>query len=50
MAHSYISVSREDHQEQGAGDLVDGGGGEVYLTHGASKGPPMKVFMYLFCL
>ena len=30
---------REDHQEERAGDLVDGGGGEVHLAQGGSEGP-----------
>ena len=39
MTDSHISVSREYHEEERAGDLVDGGGGEVDLAHGHAKGP-----------
>ena len=39
MADSDVAVSREHHQEQGAGDLVDGGGGEIDLAHGGAEGP-----------
>ena len=39
MADRDVSVRGEDHEEEGAGDLVDGGGGEVDLAHGGAKGP-----------
>ena len=39
MADGDVSVSGEDHEKEGAGDLVDGGGGEVDLAHGGAKGP-----------
>ena len=39
MTHGHIPVSGQHHQEQGARDLVDGGGREVDLAHGHSEGP-----------
>ena len=39
MADGDVSVRGEHHEEEGAGDLVDGGGGEVDLAHGGAKGP-----------
>ena len=39
MADCDVSVRGEDHEEEAAGDLVDGGGGEVDLAHGGAKGP-----------
>ena len=39
MADCDVSVRREDHEEETAGDLVDGGGGEVDLAHGGAEGP-----------
>ena len=39
MADRDVSVSGEHHEKEGAGDLVDGGGGEVDLAHGGAKGP-----------
>lgn len=39
MADRHVPVSREDHQEEGAGDLVDGGGDEVYLAEAVPEGP-----------
>ena len=39
MADCNVSVRGEDHEEETAGDLVDGGGGEVDLAHGGAEGP-----------
>ena len=39
MTHGHVPVSGQDHQEERAGDLVDGGGGEVDLAHGHAEGP-----------
>ena len=39
MADGDVSVRGEHHEEEGAGDLVDGGGGEVDLAHGGAEGP-----------
>ena len=39
MADGDVSVRGEHHEKEGAGDLVDGGGGEVDLAHGGAKGP-----------
>ena len=39
MTDGDIAVRGENHQEQGAGDLVDGGGDQVQGAHGAAKRP-----------
>ena len=39
VADGDVSVGGEHHEEEGAGDLVDGGGGEVDLAHGGAKRP-----------
>ena len=39
MADSDVSVGGEDHEEEGAGDLVDRGGGEVDLAHRRPERP-----------
>ena len=39
MTDCNVSVRGEDHEEETAGDLVDGGGGEVDLAHGGAEGP-----------
>ena len=39
MADGDVAIRGEDHEEEGAGDLVDGGGGEVDLTHDGAEGP-----------
>ena len=39
MTDGHVSVCREDHEEERAGDLIDGGGGEVDLAHGHAEGP-----------
>ena len=39
MADGHVAIRRQNHQEEGAGDLVDGSGGEVDLAHGRAEGP-----------
>ena len=39
MADGDVAIRGEDHEEEGAGDLVDGGGGEVDLAHDGAEGP-----------
>ena len=39
MTHGHVPVSGQYHQEERAGDLVDGGGGEVDLAHRHPEGP-----------
>ena len=39
VADSDISISRENHEEEGAGDLVDRSCGVVDLAHGRAKWP-----------
>ena len=39
MADGHVAVRRQHHQEEGAGDLVDRGGGEVDLAHRRPERP-----------
>ena len=39
MADGHVAVRRQHHQEEGAGDLIDGGGDEVDLAEAVPEGP-----------
>ena len=39
MTDGHVAVRGENHQEEGAGDLVDGGGDEVDLAEAVPEGP-----------
>ena len=39
MADGDVAVGRHDGEEDGAGELVDGGGGHVDLAHGDAEDP-----------
>ena len=39
MTHGHVSVSAHHRQEDGAGELVDGGRSEVDLAHGLAEDP-----------
>ena len=39
MAYGDVSVGRHDREEDGTGELVDGGGGQVRLAHTSPEDP-----------
>ena len=39
MTDCHVAVGGENHQEEGAGDLIDGGGDEVDLAEAVPEGP-----------